>query len=81
MNRPFLSTAICLTALAGASPAMAVNIHNLDGKNHVVTITDAESGATETFTLYSGGIEDEVCTACRISIEGIGEIDAKATKP
>lgn len=69
---PIAATALVLLALTPA--AQAVDILNEDGRDYDVIVV--ENGAESSFTLFSGGAEDDVCAACTLEIEGLGSIDA-----
>lgn len=67
--------------LLGPAAAMAVNMQNYDDRDYEVTIRPGDDGAeSSTFTLYSGGTEEDVCDACKIAIDGLGEIEAQGSE-
>jgi len=68
---------IFLTAMVLGSPAFAVDIENTDERDYEVTVVTGDDETSTTITVYSGTTEENVCTTCKIKIEGVGEVDAQ----
>lgn len=77
MMRKPVSIAILLAVLASGNPALAVDIENTDERDYEVTIITNDGQGNTTFVLSAGSTEESVCVACKIKIEGVGEVDAQ----
>lgn len=77
MTRKPIAIATLLVVMTLGSPAMAVDIENTDEKDYEVTILPGDGQNNTTIILQAGTTEEDVCTSCRIKIEGVGEVDAK----
>lgn len=66
-----------LALLPLASPAFAVDLENTDDQDYEVTIVSSDGRENATFILQGGTTEENVCTACLIRIDGVGEIEAR----
>lgn len=74
-------TAFLTTVAAGmfavAMPAWAVSLQNNDDREYEVTIVTGGEESSSTFTLSPNGLEEGICDSCKISIDGVGDIDAQ----
>ncbi|MDH3229056.1 MAG: hypothetical protein OEN55_04615 [Alphaproteobacteria bacterium] len=80
MMRNLLVAALAVVAVGATGPAWALDIHNTDNRDYEVTIITGDEENAYTFTLPAGGEESAVCTDCKISVEGVGTIDAAGVK-
>lgn len=74
MTRFLPAVAVVLSGFTLVSAAQAVDVLNQDGRDYDVIVV--ENGVESIFTLFSGGSEEDVCTACTIEIDGMGSIEA-----
>ena len=76
MTRISYGVAIAVAALMAAGPAWALDIKNADNRDYEVTIITGDEENAYTFTLHAGDEESAVCADCKVSVEGVGVIDA-----
>ena len=79
MARILTVAALPVLAVMALNPAWAVEIHNSDDRDYEVTVISEDEEGSSTFTLYAGGSEEGVCESCKISVEGLGIIDAESS--
>jgi hypothetical protein len=69
-----LRLALVLTALAFATPALAVDLVNKDSESYKVNLIDGAS--TTRSSIGSNTTQMSVCSSCTIEVEGVGSVDA-----
>ena len=80
MARISTIVAVAVVAALAAGPAWALDIRNADNRDYEVTIITGDEENAYTFTLHAGDEESAVCVDCKISIEGVGTIDASGVE-
>ncbi len=76
MTRIPIVAAVAVAAVMAAGSASALDIRNTDNRDYEVTIITGDEENAYTFTLHAGDEESAVCNDCKVSVEGVGTIDA-----
>lgn len=69
-----LRLALVLTAVALATPALAVDLANKDSEGYKVNLIDGAS--TTRSSIGSNTTQMSVCWSCTIEVEGVGSVEA-----
>lgn len=80
MMRIPIVAAVAVAAMMAAGPAWSLDIRNADNRDYEVTIITGDEENAYTFTLPAGSEESAVCADCKVSVEGVGTIDAKGVE-